>query len=218
MTQPFNQRKQLDPAGPLDESAGEFWYVNPWKVGDTNLSAYERNRLLLNDQGRQFWDVSHLTGGADLDSDSRGIAAGDFNLDGMIDVIVRNSGGGPVAVFENRWPQTQWLKVSLRGVKSNRLGLGAKIRVETEHQSLEIKHQSQWRELYPVCSFLSQMPSLAHFGLGNAPRVKRLTVRWPSGLEQSFDDLNANRHWQITEGDNLPREVTTPKDAHAANE
>ncbi len=201
MTQPFNQRKHLDPAGPLDTAAGEFWYVNPWKVGDTNLSAYERNRILLNAGGERFWDVSHLTGGADMDSDSRGVVCGDFNLDGMPDVIVRNAGGVPVAVFENRWPKTHWLKVSLRGVQSNRLGLGARIRVESGG------NRTQWHELYPTCSFLSQMPSISHFGLGDAVRVDRLTVIWPSGLEQSFDGVEVDQHLKITEGDDVPRKV-----------
>ena len=166
---------------------------NPWQDDNNNLSAYERNRVLMNDGRGRFIDVSHLTT-ADLDSDSRGVAVGDLNGDGMEDVIVRNVGGGPLVVFENRWPRKHWLRVSLRGVASNRLGLGAKLK-------LEIAGRTLWRELYPVASYQSQLPSLIHFGLGDATNIERLTIYWPSGAVQALTDLAADKHVRITEGE-----------------
>lgn len=199
MTQPFNQRANCDALGELDVEEGEFWMENPWDPGEHNLSAFERNRMLLNTGGKQLIDVSHLTT-ADLDSDSRAVVAGDFDRDGMPDLIVRSSGGGPLKLYRNLWPQAHWLQVSLRGVQSNSLGLGAKLKLEAGDRTL-------WRELYPVCSFLSQMPSLVRFGLGDASRVDRLTVYWPSGKVQTFADLEPDRHIKITEDNPVPRVV-----------
>ena len=59
--------------------------------------------------------------------------------------------------------------------------------------------QTLVRELYPVNSFRSQMPSLVHFGLGEATRVDRLTIRWPSGSEQQLTDLAADCHIVVDE-------------------
>jgi hypothetical protein len=150
----------------------------------------------LNLAERGFVDVSHPTT-ADLDSDSRAVAAGDVTGDGMPDLLVRSSGGGPLRVFENQWPKSSWLLVSLRGVKSNSLGIGAKLKLELADRTL-------WRELYPVNSFLSQMPSRVHFGLGPAGQIRRLTVHWPSGLTQTVSGISPNTHVRITEGEEVP--------------
>lgn len=202
MTQPLNQREHLQALGKLDSEAGEFWMENPWQAGEHNLSAFERNRVLLNvamedGSGRRFVDISHLTA-ADLDSDSRAVASGDFNGDGMPDLIVRSSGGGPLRIFENRWPKSNWLTISLNGHQSNRMGLGAKIKVEAAGRTM-------WRELYPVSSYLCQQPSRVDFGLQDANEIERLVVYWPSGKVQEFHGLEANRHWLIDEGDEAPR-------------
>jgi hypothetical protein len=202
VSQPLNQRANCEALGELDTEQGEFWMENPWDVGEHNLSAFERNRVLLNTGQRRFVDVSYLTT-ADLDSDSRAVVAGDFNGDGMEDVIVRSCGGGPLRVFENRWPRKHWLTVSLRGVESNSLGLGAKLRLEVDGRTL-------WRELYPINSFLSQMPSQVHFGLDQSQRVDRLTIDWPSGKQQTLENLDADRHLVITEGDDVPHILTQP--------
>jgi hypothetical protein len=56
------------------------------------------------------------------------------------------------------------------------------------------------RELYPLNSFRSQMPSRVHFGLRDASRIDRLTIRWPSGAVQVLADLAADRHIVVEEG------------------
>ena len=145
--------------------------------------------------------MSHLTS-ADLDSDSRGVASGDFNGDGMPDLIVRSSGGGPLRLFENRWPKTNWLKVSLRGRQSNSLGIGAKLKFEVDGRAI-------WRELFPVSSFLCQQPSLVNVGLGAASQVEGLTVFWPSGKVQKFQALESNRHLRIDEEQESPQHYPT---------
>jgi hypothetical protein len=173
---------------------GEFWVTNPWDIVEKghNLSAYERKRAFLNVGGKDFLDISYLTG-ADSDGDGRSVVAGDFRNDGRLDLVVRQVGGGPVLLFENQFPKAHYLTVSLRGTASNRLGVGARL-------TATVRGRELYRELYPHNSFRSQMPSRLHFGLGDAIKVDRLTVRWPSGAVQTLGDLAADRHVVITEG------------------
>jgi hypothetical protein len=93
------------------------------------------------------------------------------------------------------------LQVSLRGAKSNRQGVGARLTVE-------INGQKQVREMYPACSFRSQAPNVVHFGLGDSVVVDRLTIRWPSGRVQEFRGLRANRHIDVAEGGDGPEAIT----------
>jgi enediyne biosynthesis protein E4 len=173
---------------------GEFWVNNPWDIVSQghNLSAYERKRAFLNVRGRDFVDISFLTS-ADSDGDGRSVIAGDFRNDGRLDLVVRQVGGGPVLLFENQFPQAHYLTVSLRGTKSNRLGIGARL-------SLIAAGLEQTRELYPQNGFRSQMPSRLHFGLGDAAMVDRLTIRWPSGTVQELKQLAVDRHIVVEEG------------------
>ncbi len=189
--------------GVLDRSLGEFWVTNPWDIVDQghNLSAYERKRAFLNVQGQGFLDISYVTG-ADSDGDGRSVVAGDFRHDGRLDLVVRQVGGGPVLLYENQFPRAHYLTVSLRGTASNRLGIGARLTATVSGRELT-------RELYPHNSFRSQMPSRVHFGLGDAARIDRLTIRWPSGAVQTFDNLAADRHVVITEGRTGPDAVET---------
>lgn len=182
----------LHPAlGSLDKESGEFWMENPWETKGNNLSAFERHRVLLNAGHGKFVDVSHLSNC--IDSDGRSVVAGDFNGDGMEDLMVRNAGGGPLMIFENRHPKSHWLKVTLNGVKSNRRGIGAKLKFEVNGKAIQ-------RELYPHNSYQSQAPTILHVGLGAAAKVDRLTIRWPSGETQVLENLPANQHVRITEG------------------
>ena len=218
MTQPLDQRAQCKAMGDVDESLGEFWMENPWEPTANNLSAFERNRVLLSvpaetpdaDDGnpgaavklrRRLRDVSTQSG-ADLDSDSRGVVSGDFNGDGRPDLIVRSSGGGPVRIFENRWPgesgpdksaSGNWLIVSLRGSRSNSQGLGARIRIDTGKRTIH-------RTMQRVSSFMSQQSASLLIGVGDASEVDRLTVDWPLGETQVLTGIPTGQHILVREG------------------
>jgi hypothetical protein len=194
VSQPDHRGAQVAQPGKLDRALGEFWVNNPWDIirHGHNLSAYERKRVYLNVRGRDFLDISYLSG-ADNDGDGRSVVAGDFGNTGRLDLVVRQAGGGPLLLYENDFPQRHYLKVTLRGTRSNRQGIGARLTAAVAGQPLV-------RELYPMNSFRSQMPNLVHFGLGEATRVDRLTIRWPSGIVQEFTDLAADRHIVVDEG------------------
>jgi hypothetical protein len=194
VSQPFQRGASIPLPGSIDSSLGEFWVSNPWDIVSQghNLSAYERKRAFLNVRGRDFVDVSFLTG-ADSDGDGRSVIAGDFRNDGRLDLLVRQVGGGPALLFENQFPRAHYLTVSLRGTKSNHLGIGARL-------TASAARMEQTRELYPQNGFRSQMPSRVHFGLGTASKVDRLIIRWPSGAVQELHDVEADRHIIVEEG------------------
>src|SRR5262249_39034106 len=150
-----------------------------------NLSAFERNRAFLNVKGQDFLDISHLTG-ADSDGDGRSVVAADFRNAGMLDLIVRQAGGGPLLLFENRLPRQNYLMVPPRGQESNRQGIGARLTAVVQGQQLV-------RELYPANGFHSQAPNIVHFGLADALVAESLTIRWPSGKVQVLKDVKGGR-------------------------
>jgi enediyne biosynthesis protein E4 len=203
VSQPCDRGANVPAPGELDASLHEFWAENPWQIvaAGNNLSAFERNRAFLNVKGQDFLDISHLTG-ADSDGDGRAVVAADFRNVGQLDLMVRQAGGGPLLLFENRLPRRHFLQVSLRGTKSNRQGIGARI-------TAEANGLTQTREMYPVCSFLSQAPNVVHFGLGDAPVVERLTIRWPSGRVQELTGLRADRHIVVDEARDGDAAVST---------
>ncbi len=205
VSQPWHRGSSVPQPGKLDHSLGEFWSQNPWDIVSQghNLSAYERKRIFLNVRGQDFLDVSALTG-ADGDGDGRSIVAGDFRNNGQLDLILRQSGGGPLLVYENRFPRRHYLEVSLRGRTSNRLGIGARLTAVVNGQSLV-------REMFPINSFRSQMPNIVHFGLGDATSVEKLTIRWPSGREQQLQNLAADRHIVVDEEKEGESAVATVK-------
>jgi hypothetical protein len=194
VSQPYDRGAKVSLKNKLDPSLGEFWVDNPWEIVGKghNLSAYERKRVFWNVKGGNFLDISHLTS-ADDDGDGRCVVAADFRNNGRMDVVTRNVGGGVFRFYENNFPQRHYLEVTLRGTKSNRQGIGARLVAHVSGRQIV-------REMLPANSFHSQMPNLAHFGLGDDAKVDRLTIRWPSGQVQELTDMPADQHVAITEG------------------
>ncbi len=204
MAQPFDRTALLNQAGDLDWRSGEFWVGNPFDLSQSsfNLSAFEPNRTYLGVDGESFLDLTYQSG-MDSEGDGRASVGADFNNDGMPDVLVRQTGGGSLLLYENRFPRKNYLKVSLRGTESNSLGVGARIELRAGRMTLH-------RQLYPVNSFRSQSPALVHFGLDRAETVDRLEIRWPSGRVQEFEDLEVNRHLRLTEGSDSVEVIYPP--------
>jgi len=193
VSQPFDRGCKLSAPGKVDSGLGEFWVDSTWDIPfSQNLSFFERNQVFLNVEGQAFLDISHLSG-ADSDGDGRAAVATDLDHDGMPEMIVRQVGGGPLFIFENQFPKKNYLKVSLRGTKSNRLGIGARLIATIGEKKLT-------RELYPINSFQSQAPSLVEFGLADFAQIDKLTVLWPSGEVQDFMGVPTNQHIVLEEG------------------
>jgi hypothetical protein len=194
VSQPNNRTADVKQPGQLDSKLNEFWVGNPFAIvrNQHNLSSFERNRVYLNVGGKEFAEVSGISG-ADSDGDGRSAVAADFRNVGRPDVIVRQVGGGPLLLYENRFPQKHYLTVSLRGTTSNKRGIGAKL-------TAEIGGRKVVRELFAANTYRSQTPAQVLFGLADDTKVDKLTIRWPLGNEQVLTDLTADRHVVITEG------------------
>jgi hypothetical protein len=119
---------------------------------------------------------------------SRASAIADLDGDGDLDVV-GTVVDGPVRVFRNDAPRGEgahWLRVRLRARSKNRQALGARVRAEWEGGARVV-------EIRTAGGYQAAVPAEAHFGLGRAARVARLTVRWPSGREQVLEDVAADR-------------------------
>jgi hypothetical protein len=194
VAQPYARSARIPAPRPPDRRLDDFWVESPWLITAMghNLSAYERNRVFLNGHGDTWFEISALTT-ADSEGDGRAVVAADLDGDGMEELIVRQSGGGPLLVFENRFPKAHWLDVSLRGTKSNSQGIGARLVATAGGRKIV-------RELFPANGFYSQGPAHAHFGLGESSTIDRLVITWPSGLVQELAGIAADRHVLVTEG------------------
>jgi hypothetical protein len=205
VSQPYNRAAIVPAPIEPDKRLKNWWVENPWLIAANgkSLSGYERNRVFLNRGGADFFDISGLTE-ADSKADGRGVVVIDFNHDGMEDLLVRHVGGGPVKVYENRFPKSNWLTVALRGTTSNSQGIGARLTATVGGRQIV-------RELYPNNGFLGQNAAQVHFGLSNAEKIDKLTILWPSGTTQEFKDLSTNRRVRITEDNAEPETVWTAK-------
>lgn len=194
MAQPLARNKRVDAVTTLDKDRGEIWLDNPWKVGETNenLSAYEPNQVFLNMDDGPFANIGYVSA-ADSDGDGRGVCVADVTGDLQPDLIVRSSGGGPVKVYENRFPPANRLVVSLEGTRSNKLGIGATVVVEAGGKRIT-------RQLFPENNFVTTQASQVRFGLGAAERIDKVSVLWPSGTRQEWSDVPMNTHVRLVEG------------------
>ncbi|HYB53083.1 MAG TPA: CRTAC1 family protein, partial [Thermoanaerobaculia bacterium] len=121
----------------------------------------------------------------------RGSAVADYDNDGDLDIAVSNS-GGPLELLRNDGVHGGWIGLVLRGHKSNRQGIGAKVTLETELSR-------QVREVKAGDSYLSSSDPRVHFGVGKAKEVRRLEIRWPSGIVQVVAGAKLGRYQSVEE-------------------
>ncbi|HEX2854369.1 MAG TPA: VCBS repeat-containing protein [Opitutaceae bacterium] len=129
--------------------------------------------------------------GLDQKGVSFGAAFGDFDGDGDLDLAFSNYQAG-ITLLRNDSDSGHRVIFALRGTHSNRFGIGATLRLESESGV-------QVRQLVLARGYLSSSEPMLHFGLGADERIKRITVSWPSGHTQIFSDLSADRRFTITE-------------------
>jgi hypothetical protein len=157
----------------------------------------ERKLVFLNQHDGTFRDVSGAAGAAlAIPQASRGAAFGDLDNDGDIDVVVENLDDTPMILRNDGGNQKHWITVELVGSKSNRLAIGAKVKAIAG--SLV-----QVDEVRSGGSYLSQNDLRIHFGLGNANKVDRLEIRWPSGRTEVLSDLAANHFYVVKESEGV---------------
>jgi enediyne biosynthesis protein E4 len=158
----------------------------------------QRKILYRNLRNGRFEDVTQKIGGPLVEPDSsRGCAFGDFDNDGDTDILINPINSHPELLRCDSSTNNNWITIRAIGTKSNRSGIGARIKLTVEG------HHPQIDETRSGGSYLSQNDLRVHFGLGKAARVKTLEIRWPSGQVDTLADLPANQIIQVKEGAGL---------------
>ena len=154
----------------------------------------EPNSIFRGAGNGKFEDVSK-TAGADFQIEAvhRGAAFGDLDNDGRIDAVVTVL-GGQVRILRNVSPGgNHWILLKLVGTRSNRMGIGAQIRIATPDG------RTQWNEVTTAVGYASSSDSRAHFGLGANRTIKEMEIRWPSGVKQTLRDVESDRVLTVEE-------------------
>ena len=149
--------------------------------------SYRQGRqIYYNARNGTFRDLSSRAGPGISDRRvSRGAALGDVDNDGSLEIVINNMNDTP-SLLRNLGDKKNWILLKLVGTKSNRNGIGARVVVSAESRK-------QVDEVRSGGSYLSQNDFRLHFGIGDALKVDRIEVSWPSGLNEFFEDLRANQ-------------------------
>ena len=133
---------------------------------------------------------------------ARGCAFGDFDNDGDIDVVVNCVNDVPQLIRCDSITGNHWIKVRTIGTKSNRSGIGARIKCVVRIPGAE-KPVEQVDEVRSGGSYFSQNDLRVHFGLGKAMKVDLLEIRWPSGHVDEFKQIDVDRLLYVKEGQGI---------------
>ena len=161
-----------------------------------DTTTYRCHNVVLRNLGNgRFANVTDQSGDvAKLKMSGRGVAFDDLDNDGRIDVVILNSNDKPTILRNETVNGNHWIQIRLRGVKTNRDGVGARVYVVAgELQQMDEVHSGR--------GYQSHWGTRLHFGLAKNKRVERIEVHWPrSGLVDILEDVPADQLLTIVEG------------------
>jgi len=182
----------------FDNDGNKDLFTADAEITDNSMEIAHRpyplsNGLFRNKGNLVFEDLS-ASAGADFSVPAahRGAAFGDLNNDGKIDIVVSVLNGPPQLLMNRSNTQNHWILLKLIGTKSNRDGLGAKVKITTSHGS-------QFNQATTAVGFNSSSDKRVHFGLGDATVIDRIELAWPSGIKQVLTNVKADQVLTITE-------------------
>jgi len=161
---------------------------------DDRSTYLAENVLLMNTGDGKFVNVSEQSGdGMKVKLSSRGAGFDDLDNDGDVDVVILNSRREPTVLRNDSPSQGHWLQVRLRGVKTNRDGVGARVKVAAGDLTLH-------DEVHSGRGYQSHYGTRLHFGLGGREKVDRIEVRWIGGAVDVLKDIAVDQLLTIVEG------------------
>lgn len=154
----------------------------------------EPNSVFRNIKGTRFEHVSPGAGPEfQREAAHRGVALGDIDNDGRVDAVVSVL-RGPARLFRNiTGNDNHWILLKLTGTKSNRMAIGARVRITTDDGL------SQWNMATTSIGYACASDSRVHFGLGTADRIREMEIQWPSGTKQVLRGIATDQILEITE-------------------
>jgi hypothetical protein len=157
---------------------------------------YKEPLLLFRNDGQRLRNVSDQAGPVFARAfPARGLAIGDFNNDGRIDVLIGNNGGAPVLLRNNAGAENHWLGLKLVGTNCNRDAIGARI-------TWSVGGVKRFQMKVGGGSYLSSHDPRQVLGLGKSAKADWVEIKWPlpSGKTERFIDLPSDRYISIVEG------------------
>ena len=165
------------------------------EVDRLKVDIHYKDRAILyrNNGDSTFTDISAHAGPGILERHAaRGVAFGDYDNDGAVEVLINNQNETPSLLKSARKPGGSWVILALQGTISNRSAIGARVR-------LTAGARTQIDEVRSGGSYLSQNDLRLHFGLGSASKIDRVEIDWPGEVHQVERNLEVNRVVTIRE-------------------
>ncbi len=161
---------------------------------DDTTTYPQHNHLLINNGHGHFVNQSVKAGnGLQSRKVSRGLATGDYDNDGDLDVLICNANDTPQLFRNDSEIQGNWILIHTIGTRSNRAGIGTRVKIQTDTLI-------QIDEVRGGSGYLSQNDLRLHFGIGTHKHIDRIEARWPSGIVDIIRDVAPNQIITITEG------------------
>jgi hypothetical protein len=177
----------------------------------TEAGYAQRKLLYRNLRNGQFEDVSLQAGPGISDPVAgRGCAFGDFDNDGDLDIVVNVVNDFPQLIRCDSQTGNNWIKIRTIGTRSNRSGIGARLKCVTRVPG-ETKPHEQIDEVRSGGGYLSQNDLRVHFGIGKAEKIDLLEIRWPSGQTDTLKDVKPNQLIFVKEGEGIVRTMQFEK-------
>ena len=158
------------------------------RIGESETVGWKQpNSVFVNGRDGRFRDATTESGLGAASAVHRGCGFADFDADGRLDIVVLTL-GERAELWRNETAAGRWLIVRLRGTRSNRDGLGARVTVG-----------NQVRTMTSAAGYASSSHAGVHFGVGDTEEVPRVEVEWPSGVRQVVEKVPTNRIVEIVE-------------------
>ena len=171
------------------------------QMENASVGTTYRQRMLLfhNQHDGTFAEVAADSGSALLvPRVSRGLALGDIDNDGYVDVVINNLDGKPTILHNDGGTGNNWITIKTIGRGMNRDAIGAKVKVVSGELV-------QWDEVHAGGSYLSSNDPRLHYGLGKYSKVDLIEIHWPDGKVEAIKDVAANKFITIEEQKGITR-------------